>query len=102
MVVGSLESQPQVSDIRTSSGTFLDKGADRVVKAVEQRLSEWTFLPVPNQEQMQVNALRMYCRKGGVPSERTELHPHHAAEIFQSHRRCTIWEERGVPGYGPS
>ncbi|CAI7778109.1 unnamed protein product, partial [Closterium sp. NIES-53] len=43
-----------VDDVRTSFGTFLDYQQDDVIKAIEQRLAAWTFLPVENQEAMQV------------------------------------------------
>lgn len=54
MVVADLKSDAKVSDIRTSSGSFVEKGANPVVKSIEQRISEWTFLPTPNQEPLQV------------------------------------------------
>ncbi|CAI5503927.1 unnamed protein product [Closterium sp. Naga37s-1] len=43
-----------VSEVRTSTGMFLTKGEDDVIRAIEQRVSEWTFLPVANQEALQV------------------------------------------------
>ncbi|GJP61074.1 hypothetical protein CLOP_g18281 [Closterium sp. NIES-67] len=43
-----------VDDVRTSFGTFLDYQQDDVIKAIEQRIATWTFLPVENQEAMQV------------------------------------------------
>ncbi|MCO5559317.1 hypothetical protein L7F22_012914 [Adiantum nelumboides] len=43
-----------VSDIRTSSGMFIDKGHDDVVKRIENRLAMWTFLPEENGEALQV------------------------------------------------
>ncbi|CAI5478026.1 unnamed protein product [Closterium sp. Yama58-4] len=53
-VVNNDDGSSFVSDIRTSSGAFLTKGEDAVMKAVEQRISEWTFLPLQNQEALQV------------------------------------------------
>ncbi|GJP37466.1 hypothetical protein CLOM_g21869 [Closterium sp. NIES-68] len=53
-VVNNDDGSSFVSDIRTSSGTFIDKGADAVMQRVEQRISEWTFLPLHNQESLQV------------------------------------------------
>ncbi|KAL0817676.1 hypothetical protein Bca101_074120 [Brassica carinata] len=35
----------QVSDVRTSSGTFISKGKDPIVSGIEDKLSTWTFLP---------------------------------------------------------
>lgn len=52
-VVGP-ENKGVVDDIRTSSGTFLDKYEDPVIYRIEQRIGAWTFLPLENQEAMQV------------------------------------------------
>ncbi|KXZ50174.1 hypothetical protein GPECTOR_17g810 [Gonium pectorale] len=43
-----------VSDIRTSSGMFYDRGENDVVKRIETRLAMWTMLPVENGEGIQV------------------------------------------------
>ncbi|CAI5467395.1 unnamed protein product [Closterium sp. Yama58-4] len=43
-----------VDDVRTSFGTFLDWQQDDVIKRIEERIAAWTFLPVENQEAMQV------------------------------------------------
>ena len=40
--------------VRTSSGTFLDRGQDRVVKAVEQRIAVSTMIPEENGEGFQI------------------------------------------------
>ncbi|GJP45936.1 hypothetical protein CLOM_g5267 [Closterium sp. NIES-68] len=53
-VTDSKSGQSVVSEVRTSSGMFLSKGEDDVIRAMEQRVSEWTFLPVANQEALQV------------------------------------------------
>ncbi|KAL0699393.1 hypothetical protein Bca4012_055515 [Brassica carinata] len=37
--------ESQVSDVRTSSGTFISKGKDPIVSGIEDKLSTWTFLP---------------------------------------------------------
>ena len=44
----------RVSDIRTSSGTFLRRGEDEVVHRVEERIAHWTLLPVEHGEGLQV------------------------------------------------
>ena len=44
----------EISEIRTSSGVFLDRGEDDVVKAIEERISQWTLMPVGNGEGLQV------------------------------------------------
>lgn len=43
-----------VSEIRTSSGTFLDRGEDQVVTDIEERIARWTLLPAGNGEGLQV------------------------------------------------
>lgn len=42
------------SEVRTSSGMFLNKAQDEVVAGVESRIAAWTFLPVENGESMQI------------------------------------------------
>lgn len=42
------------SKVRTSSGTFFDKGDDAVVSRVEKRVAQATMLPVDNQEGLQI------------------------------------------------
>ncbi len=44
----------KISEIRTSSGTFLARGQDDVVKAIEDRIAKWTLMPVGNGEGFQV------------------------------------------------
>ncbi|KAK6913185.1 ShKT domain [Dillenia turbinata] len=42
------------SEVRTSSGMFLDKGQDEIVAGIEARIAAWTFLPEENGEAMQI------------------------------------------------
>ncbi|KAK8566029.1 hypothetical protein V6N13_021104 [Hibiscus sabdariffa] len=42
------------SEVRTSSGMFLQKAQDEVVADIEARIAAWTFLPVENGESMQI------------------------------------------------
>ncbi|KAJ4847061.1 hypothetical protein Tsubulata_039066 [Turnera subulata] len=42
------------SEVRTSSGMFLQKAQDEIVAAIENRISAWTFLPIENGESMQI------------------------------------------------
>ncbi|CAI7847321.1 unnamed protein product [Closterium sp. NIES-53] len=53
-VIAAASSGSEVSDIRTSFGTFIDKGADDVIARVERRIEAWTHLPVSHQEALQV------------------------------------------------
>ncbi|KAI7738355.1 hypothetical protein M8C21_008418 [Ambrosia artemisiifolia] len=42
------------SRVRTSSGTFLNRGQDEIIRAIEKRISEFTFLPIEHGEPLQV------------------------------------------------
>ncbi|XP_059452062.1 probable prolyl 4-hydroxylase 7 [Corylus avellana] len=42
------------SEVRTSSGMFLQKAQDEIVAGIETRIAAWTFLPVENGESMQI------------------------------------------------
>ncbi|KAL9289280.1 putative prolyl 4-hydroxylase 11 [Arabidopsis thaliana] len=42
------------SSSRTSSGTFIRSGHDKIVKEIEKRISEFTFIPQENGETLQV------------------------------------------------
>ncbi|XP_010683036.2 probable prolyl 4-hydroxylase 10 [Beta vulgaris subsp. vulgaris] len=42
------------SRVRTSSGTFLPRGRDTIIRAIEQRIADFTFLPVEHGEGLQV------------------------------------------------
>ncbi|XP_055804284.1 probable prolyl 4-hydroxylase 6 [Solanum dulcamara] len=54
-MVADLESGVSIeSEVRTSSGAFLDKAQDEVVANVEARIAAWTFLPEENGEPIQM------------------------------------------------
>lgn len=53
-VVDSATGKSKDSRVRTSSGTFLARGRDKVVRDIEQRISDFTFLPVEHGEGLQV------------------------------------------------
>lgn len=42
------------SKVRTSRGTFLARGQDKVIRDIEERIARWTLLPVGNGEGLQV------------------------------------------------
>ncbi|CAN6984624.1 unnamed protein product [Brassica rapa subsp. trilocularis] len=43
-----------VSSARTSTGSFISRGHDKIVEEIENRISEFTFLPVENGEGLRV------------------------------------------------
>ncbi|PWA61999.1 Oxoglutarate/iron-dependent dioxygenase [Artemisia annua] len=53
-VVDSVTGKSKDSRVRTSSGTFLDRGQDETVRAIEKRIADFTFLPVEHGEGLQV------------------------------------------------
>ncbi|KAK9925167.1 hypothetical protein M0R45_033502 [Rubus argutus] len=42
------------SEVRTSSGMFLQKAQDEIISNIESRIAAWTFLPIENGEAMQI------------------------------------------------
>lgn len=44
----------EVSQIRTSFGTFLERGEDEIIERVEARIAKWSLMPVANGEGLQV------------------------------------------------
>ncbi|KAF3679316.1 putative prolyl 4-hydroxylase 7 [Capsicum annuum] len=53
-VVDSATGKSTDSRVRTSSGTFLDRGQDKVVKTIEKRIADFTFIPVEHGEGLQI------------------------------------------------
>ncbi|KAI3853419.1 hypothetical protein MKX03_017735 [Papaver bracteatum] len=54
MVADNESGKSVKSEVRTSSGMFLSKGQDEVVKNIEERIAAWSFLPEENGEAMQI------------------------------------------------
>ncbi|KAE8665669.1 putative prolyl 4-hydroxylase 7 [Hibiscus syriacus] len=54
MVADNESGESIESEVRTSSGMFLQKSQDEVVADIEARIAAWTFLPVENGESMQI------------------------------------------------
>ncbi|GMY13538.1 probable prolyl 4-hydroxylase 7 [Fagus crenata] len=54
MVADNESGKSIMSEVRTSSGMFLQKSQDEVVADIEARISAWTFLPVENGENIQI------------------------------------------------
>ncbi|KAG6511510.1 probable prolyl 4-hydroxylase 3 [Zingiber officinale] len=53
-VVDSTTGKSKDSRVRTSTGTFLHRGQDNVIKAIEKRIADYSFIPVENGEGLQV------------------------------------------------
>ncbi|GMI86923.1 hypothetical protein like AT3G28480 [Hibiscus trionum] len=54
MVADNQSGKSVPSEVRTSSGMFLNKAQDQVVADIETRIAAWTFLPIENGEAIQI------------------------------------------------
>lgn len=54
MVADSASGMSVASTVRTSTGTFLPKGADDVIKRIEKRVAQLSMIPVEHQEGLQI------------------------------------------------
>ncbi|KAL5557805.1 hypothetical protein UlMin_034016 [Ulmus minor] len=53
-VVDSKTGQSKDSRVRTSSGTFLKRGRDKIVRDIEKRIADFAFIPAENGEGLQI------------------------------------------------
>ncbi|CAN6232849.1 unnamed protein product [Urochloa humidicola] len=53
-VVDSTTGKSKDSRVRTSSGMFLQRGRDKVIRTIEKRIADYTFIPVEHGEGLQV------------------------------------------------
>ncbi|KAH6799888.1 2-oxoglutarate and oxygenase superfamily protein [Perilla frutescens var. hirtella] len=53
-VVDSKTGKSKDSRVRTSYGTFFRRGRDKVIRAIEKRIADYTFIPVEHGEGLQV------------------------------------------------
>ncbi|XVE82005.1 hypothetical protein DITRI_Ditri15bG0112400 [Diplodiscus trichospermus] len=53
-VADSVSGESKLSEVRTSSGTFIPKEKDPIIAGIEDKISTWTFLPKENGEDIQV------------------------------------------------
>ncbi|KAL7090589.1 hypothetical protein ABFS83_12G047300 [Erythranthe nasuta] len=53
-VVDSETGKSTDSRVRTSSGTFLARGRDKIVQRIEKRIADFTFIPVEHGEGLQI------------------------------------------------
>ncbi|CAN4078676.1 unnamed protein product [Withania somnifera] len=53
-VVDSSTGKSMDSRVRTSSGTFLARGRDKVIRDIEKRIADFTFIPVEHGEGLQI------------------------------------------------
>ncbi|XP_038722185.1 probable prolyl 4-hydroxylase 10 isoform X2 [Tripterygium wilfordii] len=53
-VVDSETGKSKDSRVRTSSGTFLARGRDKMIRKIEQKIADFTFIPVDHGEGLQI------------------------------------------------
>lgn len=53
-VVDSATGKSKDSRVRTSSGTFLNRGQDKIIRNIEKRIADFTFIPAEHGEGLQV------------------------------------------------
>lgn len=53
-VVDSATGKSKDSRVRTSSGTFLNRGQDKIIRSIEKRIADFTFIPAEHGEGLQV------------------------------------------------
>lgn len=53
-VVDSKTGQSKDSRVRTSSGMFLRRGQDKIIRTIEKRIADFTFIPVEHGEGLQI------------------------------------------------
>ncbi|KAL6993387.1 procollagen-proline 4-dioxygenase [Sarracenia purpurea var. burkii] len=53
-VVDSATGKSKDSRVRTSSGTFLSRGRDKIIRNIEKRIADFTFIPVEHGEGLQI------------------------------------------------
>ncbi|KAI5082979.1 hypothetical protein GOP47_0002722 [Adiantum capillus-veneris] len=53
-VIDSKTGKSKDSRVRTSSGTFLRRGQDKIIRAIEKRISDFTFIPEEHGEGLQI------------------------------------------------
>lgn len=53
-VVADKAGHSEISEVRTSSGMFLNRGHDKIIADIERRIARWTLLPVNYGEGFQV------------------------------------------------
>ncbi|URE30592.1 P4Hc [Musa troglodytarum] len=53
-VADSTTGQIKDSRVRTSTGMFLHRGQDKIIRAIEKRIADYTFIPIEHGEGLQV------------------------------------------------
>ncbi|ESW23170.1 hypothetical protein PHAVU_004G024300 [Phaseolus vulgaris] len=86
MVADNESGKSVMSEVRTSSGMFLNKAQDKIVADIEARISAWTFLPIENGESMQV----LHYENGQKYEPHFDYFHDKANQIMGGHRVATV------------
>ncbi|KAF8378352.1 hypothetical protein HHK36_029691 [Tetracentron sinense] len=86
MVADNDSGKSIMSEVRTSSGMFLNKGQDETVATVEARIAAWTFLPVENGEAMQI----LHYEHGEKYEPHFDYFHDKENQVFGGHRVATV------------
>jgi hypothetical protein len=60
-VVDSATGKSKDSRVRTSSGTFLARGQDKIIQGIEKRIADFTFIPLGNWKANMSMDFSKYC-----------------------------------------
>ncbi|OAY82560.1 putative prolyl 4-hydroxylase 7 [Ananas comosus] len=86
MVADNESGKSVMSEVRTSSGMFLEKHQDEVVARIEKRIAAWTFLPVENGESMQI----LHYENGEKYEPHFDYFHDKANQVLGGHRVATV------------
>eukprot|EP00899_Mesostigma_viride_P019037 jgi/Mesvir1/27134/Mv20806-RA.3 len=85
-VVDTNTGKSALSDIRTSSGTFLAKAQDGIVEAIEHRIAVWSHVPMENGEGIQL----LRYQKGEKYDPHFDYFHHEGADHNGGNRLATV------------
>ncbi|KAK7266262.1 hypothetical protein RIF29_18904 [Crotalaria pallida] len=86
MVADNDSGKSIASEVRTSSGMFLNKAQDEIVADIEARIATWTFLPIENGESMQI----LHYEHGQKYEPHYDYFHDKANQVMGGHRVATV------------
>ncbi|GJN20595.1 hypothetical protein PR202_gb07990 [Eleusine coracana subsp. coracana] len=90
MVADNESGKSVASEVRTSSGMFLEKKQDEVVTRIEERIAAWTFLPPENGESIQILHYQNVKPVKGDALLFFSLHPDATTDSDSLHGSCPV------------
>lgn len=86
MVADNESGKSIASEVRTSSGMFLNRAQDEVVFDIETRIAKWTFLPIENGESIQI----LHYENGQKYEPHFDYFHDKANQVLGGHRIATV------------